>query len=93
MFGHVLGLALAIGFLSVILFGMLSTAADSLTLEQVPSFRGTTMSLNSAAMFMGGTLGAVVGGVVLLHFDYEGIELALGALLLVARPYLLSLDR
>jgi len=58
--------------------GMTSTASSSLTLEQTPGFRGTMMSVNSAASSMGSTLGAGVGGLALLVFDYGGMALSLG---------------
>lgn len=79
-----LWLALAMVFLSGMFFGMMFTASRSLTLEQVPSFPGTMMSLNSAAANMGAALGASVGGVALLLVDYEGVGLALGAMSLIA---------
>ncbi len=42
--------------------GLALTSANSLTLDQVPSFRGTIMSLFTAANSMGMTLGASLGG-------------------------------
>jgi len=59
---------------------MKSTASNSLTLEQVPKFRGTMMSINSAAGNLGSSLGAGVGGLVVLLFNYEGMAMALGVM-------------
>ncbi|MFX0210333.1 MAG: MFS transporter, partial [Candidatus Hodarchaeota archaeon] len=64
--------------------GLLATASFSLTLEQVPNFRGTMMSLRTAATGMGAALGAGVGGLALNWLDYEGIGIALGAMSLTA---------
>ena len=58
----------------------------SLTLEQIPDFRGTMMSLNAAAGFMGGAIGAGVGGLVLLWWNYAGVGLVLGSMSLVISP-------
>jgi len=70
-------------FLSCAFLGMMSTAASSLTLEQVPDFRGSMMSLNSTAEFMGAALGAGVGGFVLFFWNYAWIGLVLGTMNLI----------
>ena len=62
---------------------MLFTAFSSLTLEQVPRFRGTMMSITLAAMNTGGTLGAGVGGLALILYDYEFMGVSLGGMGLV----------
>lgn len=75
-----LELALSFIFLSCFFFGMRATAASSLTLEQVPRFRGSMMSMNSAAWFLGFALGAGLGGITLLRYDYEFVGLILGVM-------------
>ena len=60
------------------------TAIFSLTLEQVPRFRGTMMSLNAAFYALGSALGSGVGGLVLLHYDWGSVGIVLGAIGLVA---------
>jgi predicted MFS family arabinose efflux permease len=60
------------------LFGMVTAAAISLTLEQVPEYRGTMMSVDSAFVNLGYALGAAVGGMVLIWFGYEGLGAVLG---------------
>jgi len=75
-----LWLSLVLEFLGCLFAGMRVTAADSLILEQVPAFRGTMMSLNSAAANMGTALGAGLGGLALLMFNYEGVGISLGGM-------------
>lgn len=60
--------------------GLRVTAASSLTLEQVPSFRGTMMSLYAATDSVGATLGAGIGGLVLLFYGYGVLGLSIGAM-------------
>jgi len=79
-----LWLSLALNFLGCWFGGMGASAVSSLTLEQVPKFRGTMMSINSAAMNLGSALGAALGGLTLVLFDYEVLGLALGAMGVVA---------
>lgn len=89
-----LWLAVGLSYLASLFSGMRATASISLTLEQVPRFRGSMMSLNSAITALGGALGASVGGLILLRWDFEGVGLTLGALCLVAALiyYLLAVD-
>jgi len=77
---HSLWLSLSILFVAYTLMGVVYPVAISLTLEQVPGFRGTMMSLNSAAGNLGMALGSGVGGVVLLVYDYGLVGISLGAL-------------
>lgn len=77
-------IAFALMALGCLFFGTLVTTAYSLTLEQLPNFRGTMMSLNSAAARIGTSLGAGVGGIVLLVSGYEYVGLILGAMILAA---------
>jgi predicted MFS family arabinose efflux permease len=64
-------------------FGMVATAANSLTLEQIPRLRGALMSVDAAAVNLGSALGAAVGGVALIAFGYEALGLSLGLLCIV----------
>lgn len=86
--------SLALNFLGAWFFGMGASAASSLTLEQAPKYRGTMMSINSAAISLGSALGAALGGLVLVLFDYEVLGSALGAMGIVAAIvfYLLAID-
>lgn len=60
--------------------GLAFSSANSLTLDQVPSFRGTIMSLFTAANSMGMTLGASLGGMILLRYNYGSLGIILGLL-------------
>lgn len=58
--------------------GVILTAADTLTLEQAPTARGTMMSTNSVAMKLGNALGVSVGGLMLLLFNWNIVGFSLG---------------
>jgi predicted MFS family arabinose efflux permease len=75
-----LWLSLFFMFLACWFSGMTITAAVSLTLEQVPEYTGTMMSLNSVAVNIGNAVGSGIGGVVLISFGYKGLGNILGAL-------------
>jgi DHA1 family inner membrane transport protein len=60
------------------------SASNSLSLEQIPEFRGSMMSINSAAAYLGYALGSIVGGVVLLWYGWSALGLALGVLGILA---------
>ncbi len=89
-----LRLALALACLGGLFTGILLTASSSLTLEQVPEFRGTMMSLDSVAQNMGIALGTGIGGLVLIWQDYEGLGITLGIFSFTAALiyYLLVID-
>jgi len=77
---HSLWLSLFVLFVAYTLMGVVYPVAISLTLEQVPGFRGPMMSLNSAAGNLGMALGSGVGGMVLLVYGYGLVGISLGAL-------------
>jgi predicted MFS family arabinose efflux permease len=89
-----LWLSLALNFLAAWFYGMVASASNSLTLEQVPRCRGTMMSIDSVALNLGAALGAAIGGVTLLSFDYEGLGTVLGTMGIIAAIvfYLLTTD-
>ena len=60
------------------------TAANALTLEQVPKYRGTVMSLSQAAFSLGGVLGTGLGGLIILLSGYGIMGISHGAMMLVA---------
>lgn len=60
--------------------GFRRNAGQSLSLEQVPRYRGSMMSLSTAGDSLGSALGAGLGGLVLLMGDYWLIGLVLGLL-------------
>lgn len=75
-----LWLSLLVMFLACWFSGMTITAGVSLTLEQVPEYTGTMMSLNSVAVNIGNAVGSGIGGVVLISFGYKGLGNVLGGL-------------
>jgi predicted MFS family arabinose efflux permease len=77
-------LSLVLAFFSCILAGMRYSASDNLTLEQIPEFRGTMMSIGSAASSLGSTIGAGIGGMALISWSYGGLGLTLGFLGILA---------
>ncbi len=89
-----LWLSLAVNFLGTWFSGMASSAANSLTLEQAPRFRGTMMSINSAALSLGNALGSAIGGVALVLYNYEVMGSILGAMGIFAAliVYVLTVD-
>jgi len=89
-----LWLSLTLSFIDSWFFGMVTSAANSLTLEQVPEFRGTMMSIDTAAINLGSAFGTALGGLALLSFGYEGLGIALGVMGVAAAVvfYLLTTD-
>jgi predicted MFS family arabinose efflux permease len=75
-----LWVSLALGLTGYLFMGLRSTAATSLTIEQVPEFRGTMMSMRSASTSMSGVLGSGLGGLALLVYGYQALGPSLGLL-------------
>lgn len=71
-------------YLANLFSGMRFTSSSSLTLEQVPTYRGTMMSITTAADIAGATLGAGLGGWMILTSGYGAAGFALGGLGLVS---------
>lgn len=69
-----IGISLASSFIG----GMMIAVSISLTLEQVPHYRGTMMSGHSAAVSMGTMVAAILGGVILLLSDYSILGIVMG---------------
>jgi len=89
-----LWVSVALSLTGYIFMGLRSTAAISLTIEQVPQFRGTMMSVNSAMGSMGGVLGSGLGGLALLMYGYKALGPSLGLLGLASGTiiYLIVVD-
>jgi len=64
-------LTIALAIFICIMAGIFATAGQSLALEQVPKFRGTMMSLNSASISLGGVLSSSIGGLILIIYNYS----------------------
>ena len=87
-------LAIVVGFFGSFFGGLRASAGESLTLEQIPAFRGSLMSLNSAASSFGSVLGAGLGGTLLVAYNYNITGIVLGGFSLVAAViyYALTVD-
>ena len=71
-------------WLSCWFVGMRVTAFTTLELEQVPEFRGTMMSVDSAFSSLGSALGSLLGGAALQLSGYGLMSVTLGALHVIA---------
>jgi predicted MFS family arabinose efflux permease len=71
-------------FLGSSLSAIVFTAANALTLEQVPRYRATVMSLSQAMFSLGGVLGSGLGGLMILMSGYEVMGISHGILMLIA---------
>jgi len=67
---------LALSIFIFVMVGMGFTASNHLTLMQVPQYRGTIMSLFTAANSLGLALGSAIGGMILLSYDYGFLGIA-----------------
>jgi predicted MFS family arabinose efflux permease len=68
---NILWVAVGFSFLGTILGGGIrGTAINSYILEQIPTARGTLMSLNGAAQSLGNAIGVAVGGYLLIAYGY-----------------------
>jgi predicted MFS family arabinose efflux permease len=74
--------------------GIRYAAANNLSLEQLPEFRGTMMSLNNASVNLGQTFGSMIGGYLLLWNNWNIVGASLGILGLIGSIiyYLFSVD-
>ncbi|MBL7168010.1 MFS transporter [Candidatus Bathyarchaeota archaeon] len=67
-----------LAYVASLFTGVRSSSSSSLTMEQIPSYRGTMMSISSAIDNMGVALGAGLGGLMLLWYDYNVLGVVLG---------------
>lgn len=64
--------------------GIILTCANTLILGQVPRYRGTVLSVNSAAVQLGVALGAMFGGLILYFYSWGMMGVVLGAMHIIA---------
>ena len=76
--------SLMLAFIVYTNFGLVFTAAINFTLDLVPSFRGTIMSLLTAAESLGMTFGSSFGGLILLSLTYSSLGFIIGSLGFIA---------
>ena len=79
-----LPVVLVSGWLGALLNGMLFSAASNLTLEQLPRFRGTMMSISGATGSLGSAMGTAFGGWLLVTYHYNQLGWFMGATNVVA---------
>jgi len=63
--------------------GIMFTVSTSLTLEQLPRYMGSMMSVHSAAVNMGATVASIIGGIILISFRYSIYGVVMGIVGLV----------
>jgi predicted MFS family arabinose efflux permease len=78
------GLAILLSALSAVFGGIVAATSSGLTLEQVPQYRGTMMSMHYTAWSLGTAVGTAVGGAALLLYSYGMLGLILGSFGLIA---------
>lgn len=79
-----LWLSLAARFIGSTFTAIVFTTINDLTLEQVPTYRGTVMSLNQATFNLGGVIGTGLGGLIILFSGYDAMGISHGAMMLMA---------
>jgi predicted MFS family arabinose efflux permease len=72
--------SVGISVVSAFLAGMMITSSTSLSLEQLPDYRGSMMSIHSACTILGSLLAASIGGVVLTYWGYGVYGFVMGML-------------
>jgi len=84
----------AISIVASLCAGMMITSFTSLTLEQIPRFRGTMMSASSAATSLGQLICASFGGFLLLQYGYNvlGVGLGVAGIISALTVYMLTVD-
>jgi predicted MFS family arabinose efflux permease len=76
--------SMAARFLGSTFSAIVFTTPNALTLEQVPRFRGTLMSLSQVSFSLGGVLGTGLGGLVVLISGYGAMGASHGVIMIVA---------
>ena len=64
--------------------GIILTCMSTLLLGQVPRYRGTVLSVNSAAVQLGVALGALFGGLILHFYSWGMMGVVFGAMHIIA---------
>lgn len=87
-------LSMTFAYLCCMFAGIRGTASDSLTVEQMPQFRGTMMSSNAAGYNLGSALGSAIGGTMLVWLGWEALGVVLGGMGIAASLviYLFTVD-
>jgi len=96
LYANLLDLWTSVGvvLLACLFAGIRLSASTTLTLEQVPAFRGTMMSARHATLALAEVLGSGIGGLALLQFGYGSMAAILGSMGIAAAIifHLLAVD-
>jgi MFS family permease len=71
-------LAASLGILACLVTGTRQTAMNSLIVEQLPQVRGAMMSITTASLNLGATVGTGVGGYLLLVYGWKVMGASMG---------------
>ena len=71
-------LAASLGILACLVTGTRQTAMNSLIVEQLPQVRGAMMSITTASLNLGATIGTGVGGYLLLIYGWKVMGVSMG---------------
>lgn len=74
----------SLAFFCCVASGIIATSGQTLALEQVSSFRGTMMSINSATISLGSALSGAFGGYILLTYSYKTLGYLMGLVSLLS---------
>jgi predicted MFS family arabinose efflux permease len=85
--------ALAFDFLHMWFAAMAITTLSCLSLDQVPSSRGTMMSLRNSFTNIGNTIAPAIGGALLVWASYPALGLVLGAMSIIASAIILLMAK
>jgi predicted MFS family arabinose efflux permease len=88
-----LSIIFALRIISATFGGIALTAGTALSIDQIPQFRGTMLSMGRVFQGIGGTLGVLVGGMVLNLFNYQMTALVIGLIGISASPLLIFLAK
>jgi DHA1 family inner membrane transport protein len=88
-----LWIALAFDWLHVWFAAIAGTALSCLALDQVPTARGTMMSLKNVFGNIGNTIAPAIGGALLIWSSYQALGFVLGAMSIVASATILLIAK
>jgi predicted MFS family arabinose efflux permease len=71
-------LAASLGILACLVTGTRQTAMNSLIVEQLPQVRGAMMSITTASLNLGATIGTGIGGYLLLIYGWKVMGVSMG---------------